>query len=865
MKRLKIILLIISLCAMMTILFSIINRKSPDQLERSRESESERTSGVMRALDFWAAQRAYPGRIIPPDKYYAEFTRAKAQLKKSADFPEFPGEWKCIGPKNCGGRTNALVFNPQNPNTIYAGSASGGLWRSYTMGVGRDAWHYAPTGYPVLGVNAIAFDPADTTVMYIGTGEVYAYQNATGGLYDRLTRGSYGIGILKTEDGGKTWSKSLDWSYQQQRGIQKLVINPQNTSVIYAATTEGTYKSTDAGASWHKIHDVIMAMDLVINPHDTGTVFVSCGNFGSDGLGIYRTKDGGASWMKLANGLPTRWTGKTLLAICDDYPDMIYADVANINNTLGLYLSADAGETWQVASTDDWAQYQGWYSHFVGVSPKSNANVIVGGIDLWKSTAAGVNLKQKTHWYLWYFDNVEPGGIEGPPNYSHADHHCIAYHPTNPDTIYFGTDGGVFRTLDGGETFQALNGGYATTQFYNGFSSSFSDSLLAMGGLQDNATVIYEGSDAWRKVIGGDGIVTAIHPDNPNILFGSYYNLAILKSTNRGRNNSWSRTTSGIDSGDPTNFAAPYILCYSDPQVLYAGTHKVYKTTNSAGYWVATNSGQPLNGDPVLSLAASFQNTDVVYAATTPVSQPAGIFTTQDGGNTWLDITHELPDRYPVDLAVDPQDDQIVYIAFSGFGTSHVFRSDDGGGSWQDIGAGLPDVPTSAIIVDPIYPAHIYVGNDIGVYVSTNSGVNWAEFFGNMPTAIIMDLSISPSNRVLRAATHGNAAFERKLLGPECTQIADQPQVVNAFELLQNHPNPFNASTTIPFRLARNGRMKLSILNALGQEIQVLVDDVRPEGLHSVVWEATGVASGNYFYRVQFGEQLETRKCVLVK
>ena len=239
--------------------------RAPAPLDAKYSRGGRRTSGAKEALDFWAAQRAYPNQVIPSAGYAQAFDDSRARLASALD-REVVAPWQPIGPQNIGGRTLAVAFNPQNPQTVWAGAASGGLWRSTTGGAGADAWDRVLTGYPVLGVSSIAFAPGDSMTLYIGTGEVYGYQNAAPGVVDRTTRGSYGIGILKSTDGGATWSKSLDWSYQQQRGVASLAMHPSDPNTLYAGTSEGTYKTTDGGVTWNRVHDVLMSMHVLIDP-----------------------------------------------------------------------------------------------------------------------------------------------------------------------------------------------------------------------------------------------------------------------------------------------------------------------------------------------------------------------------------------------------------------------------------------------------------------------------------------------------------------------------------------------------------------------------------------------------------------------
>ncbi|MFQ5824587.1 MAG: T9SS type A sorting domain-containing protein [bacterium] len=865
MKAKTVLTILFSLLTIITVFFQFFSQP------RVKEISAHRTSGAMEALDFWYAQRAYPDKTIPDVGHYAAYEYSRRNLRSRLNKSSMIEPWKAIGPHNIGGRTLAIVFNPLNPNTIYAGSASGGLWRSYTGGRGAQAWEYVSTGFPVLAVSSIAIAPDDSNTIYIGTGEVYNFQNTGTGFTIRPTRGVYGIGILKTTDGGKTWTKSLDWSSNQKRGVWAVRMNPQNPNTIWAGTTEGTYKSTDAGDTWVRVDPTIMVMDLVINPIDTNMIFITAGDLFSPGHGIYRTKDGGATWTKLTQGLPNPFGGKAMLSICQSFPNIIFASIGNgiSSNDAATWLckSEDNGDTWKIVSTKDYSLWQGWYSHDVGVHPNVPNLVLAIGVDIWKSTSGGLFLVKKSDWSAWFFGRTPPGGPEGPTNYSHADHHDIVYHPTNPDIIYFATDGGVFRSTDGGETFEGCNGGYQTSQFYQGFTSSRLDSLLSIGGMQDNSTAIYDGQVAWKRVIGGDGGWASIDPTNDNIMYGSAQFLQLFKSTNGGA--TWINISPPFTTS--TSFIAPFVIGIVNPEIIYAGRSLVYKSTNGGISWTSTNWGRPLDGNPLLSFAISHQNSNVVYATTAPINTRGGIFRTTDGGQSWDNITATLPDRFPVDIAVDPTDDTFVYVAFSGFGTSHVFKSTNAGNNWQDIGQGLPDVPTSAVIVDPLFPNHIYVGNDIGVYVSTDGGNSWEEFKTGMPDAVIvLDLSISLINRKLRVATHGNGVFERKLIEGPITSVSEEVPIASEFRLKQNYPNPFNPSTTIEYTLPIKSKVELRIYNLLGQKIRTLVNQEQTAGTKTILWDSKNelgqtVSSGIYIYRMKAGHINKSRKMMFLK
>ena len=844
--------------------------------QTARPVKERKISGAYKALNLWSEQRAYPNASIPDVAHYAAYEFSKTHLSEAVDNTESVDAWEEIGPHNLGGRTLALAFNPQNPNTIFAGSASGGLWKSYSGGRGVDAWEYVPTGFPILAVSSIAFAPGDSNIIYIGTGEVYNYQFAGTGAAYRSTRGTYGIGILKSTDGGLSWSKSLDWSYHQQRGVWAVKINPLNPNTIWAATTEGTYKSLDAGQSWSQVHNVVMGTDLVINPVDTNVVVTAYGNFGSSGYGIYRTADGGNSWVQASFGLPSQFNGKIQLHIYEADPTIVYASIGNgfgfNDGASWLCRSNNGGLAWGVVNTLDYSQHQGWYSHDVAVNPANPDELFAIGIHVYKSTNGGSTLTQVSNGNA-FSGRILPGDPEGTPAYSHPDHHDVIYHPSDPNIIYFANDGGVTRTTDGGVTFENCNGGYQTGQFYNGFVSAQTDSLLAIGGLQDNSTAVYDGQLAWFiRLIGGDGGWAAIDPSNPDHMFGSWQGLNVLKSTNRG--SSFFNVPVPNITGGPTLFIAPYVIAENDPQVMYAGRDLVYKSTNGGVNWEATGGGTPLNGGAILALGVSPLNSSVVYAATAPFpgSLPRGVFRSLNGGVSWNNVSGSLPDRFPTDFAVDPLDAGTVYLTFSGFGSPHIFKSTDFGGNWSDISSGLPDIPFNAIVIDPYYPDYIYAGSDIGVYVSEDAGVTWNAFSEGLPDAVIaMSLSISPLNRKLRVATHGNGAYQRPLLEPPAAIADADPVVTQGFSLEQNYPNPFNPATTIRYALNKALPVTLQIFNARGQLMRTLVNrEVQHPGEFSVQWDGrdrsgSKAASGVYIYRLTAGGQVAVRQMVLVK
>jgi len=749
-------------------------------------AQESRVSGAYRALSFWGDSRAYPNRKFPDGAYTAGWELAKTKLRGAQAAgatrtvaPAGPQSslrlqpqqrWKPVGPTNGGGRTLTLAFDPVDANTIYAGAASGGLWKSTTGGVGADAWERIDTGHPVLGVSTIAFEPGNPQVIYIGTGEVYNFE-ASGDLEaDRRTRGSYGVGILKTTDGGASWSKSLDWSYNQQHGVWAVRVDPLDPQVVWAATTEGVYKSLDAGGSWSLSLGVAMATDLVVHPTDPDVVLAGCGNLGSAGRGLYRTTNGGGNWTQVTGGgVPSDYQGKVQFGVTAADDDVVYASIGNgyevngPNNFTWLLRSDDFGASFTLQGTNDYSRWQGWFAHDVAVHPSDPNTVLCIGIDVWKSTNAGVTQVQKSNYALYYSGELPDGGPEGPPTYPHADHHDVVYHPTVPNLVYFANDGGVYRSTDGGETFAAANGGYQTTQFYNGSWASPTDPDLFMGGLQDNASAIHRSGGAWsRFVLGGDGGWCAIRPDDEDVVYATAQFLFVGRSIDGGQ--SWV-LVSPPDQGGPVAFIAPFVMSPTDPDVLYAGSNYLFKSFDGGDQWFVGQGGTEIDGNPILQIAVAPQDDDVVYLATSPFAARGRVHRTLDGGSTFDEITGSLPDRYPGDLAVDPTNAGTVYIAISGFGSSHLFRSTNHGAAWTDIDGGqLPDVPATAIAIDPQNPEHVYLGNDLGVFRTTDGGTTWVQLFAGLSEAVLVnELHVSMPARKLRAMTHGRGVFEWEL------------------------------------------------------------------------------------------------------
>lgn len=836
--------------------------------------EEEKISGAYEALNLFGSARIYPFEKMPPTAYFQAW-RTMNEMTPAGSSLRSTEPWETLGPHNRAGRTLKLAFNPQNPNTMYAGSASGGLWRSYTAGGGNMAWSPVATGFPTEAVGAIAFAPNDSMTIFIGTGEVYNHQAAgTGGAY-RNTRGSYGIGILRSKDGGVTWTKSLDFSQDQNKGVWDVEVAPSNPNIVYAASSDGIYKSANGGDTWTLVHAVFLANDLVIHPTNPNIAVVGCGNQSSPGYGIYRTSDGGTNWVKITAGLPDVFNGKIMLDRSLSSPEVIYASIGNgLSSAEGaswLCRSNDFGSTWTIQTQTDYSQHQGWYSHDVAVNPTNPNELVVVGIDVWRSSDGGQNIVQKSASTNGGIGFINPpiAGPDGGPEFVHSDIHDAIWHPTLPGVFYVADDGGVHRSTDNGETFQSASGRMQTAQFYNGFSNSAADEFYCIGGLQDNGSIrlnpeidpTTNNTVTWRRLFGGDGSWSAINQQNDQFSYVSWQTLNVLKSTDGG--NSFNNVNPPKE--DPIAFVSPFALAPSNGEVIYAGSAIVSKSTNGGNTWSVTNNGQKLDGNPMLAMSISSQNPSVVYVASAPYNgNPGHVFVTENGGNTWQNVSAGLPNRFILDLEVDPTDEAIAYAAIGGYGSSHLFRTSDHGMSWKDVGSGLPDVPANAIAVDPLYPNNLYIGNDLGVFSSVDFGETWQSYFDGLPEAVmVFDLRISPANRKLRAATHGRGAYQRALL--EVPYVSEASETFEELTQLELYPNPASTQATLHYQLPERQLVTIEMLDNSGRLYKTVLWESQLEGDHKVKLPLGELSTGIYYCRLKTARGLIVKKLVVKK
>jgi len=712
--------------------------------------------------------------------------------------------WESLGPGNIGGRTRALLIDPDSPDTIYSGAVSGGVWKSIDGG---------STFYPLddmmgnLAITCLAMDPTDSNTIYAGTGEGFFNVDAV-----------RGDGIFKTTDGGATWNQLLFTSSNTNfYYVSRIVISPNNNQTLYAGTTTGIYKSNDGGFSWALVHNPGTnggCTDLAIRTDATGSagsdiVFAAMGNFAQ--ATVYRNTDadGLGTWISV---LTEANMGRTSLAIAPSNQNVIYAlsasidGTSNFNNGLhAVFRSTNGGGTWtaQVRNNSTtvgyrllltnapgyyaWGQYynQGWYDNVIAVDPANSDWVWVGGIDLFRSINGGVDWEIASLWWPSSSDN----------EYAHADQHALVFHPdydgmTNR-TLFVGNDGGLYKTTNARDntapinsttttntghidmTWVSLNNSYSVTQFYHG--TAYPDGSTYFGGTQDTGTIRGNdtaGSNNWSEILGGDGGYTAVDSANTNILYAENTGISIQKSTDGGLN--FSSATSGIsDSG--ASFINPFWMDPTNPSRLYTGGWYVWRTSDGATSWSQASAITTGNGSiSALTTAPSNANYALAGMSDGYIHRTSSA-TTATSATSWPFTNPRPANGYVSWLTFDPQNAQICYATYSTFGVNHVWRSTDAGATWTSIDGtppnNIPDIPVHAVVVHPQDSTRLYIGTDLGVFVTNDTGGSWFVENTGFANVVTESLSIQEDNCAphLFAFTHGRGTWRVELIGLELT------------------------------------------------------------------------------------------------
>ena len=664
--------------------------------------------------------------------------------------------------KSDAGRPTGIVFDPANVNIIYAAFAGGGLWKTTNGGT---AWTPMTESLGTLSIGALAMDPSNSSTLYMGLGDAFD---------------GTGIGMVKSTDAGVTWSAPVYLGASTV--INAIQVAPLNTSIVLAATNKGLFRSTDAGATWIALSLPTGQVDV---PYIWSIAWTGGSNFAvsleaNPGLTtattngqVMVTGDSGNTWTKATGLTKTSGVGRTTIAVAPSNRSVLYAMSAIPNATSSsdladIFKSTNGGISWTAlgAPTKRYTKTnteastlatllngQGWYNHMITIDPVNPSVAYFGGsLLVAKTSDGGSTFTQKSNWLAQF---TLP--------YVHADFHTGAMQGS---TLIVGTDGGLFKSTDGGTTFaDSLNIGLTTHLIYS-VGSSPANVNAVIGGFQDNGTRVRSGTTTtFNQYIGGDGFGSAIHRTNANTMLGSLYYTRIYKSTDGGL--TFASANTGITESN-NSATAPFntgITSWdgaANADTLYTWANAaVYKSINYAGSWTAMGvTGLPTTSFYIRGVGVAASNVNVVGI----VANGGRVFLTTNGGTSWTTAS-ALPNNGSSlsKIAFDPTNQNTIYVTSVAADSTknHAWKSIDAGVNWTVLSSGLPaGAPVNTIKADPMSSSTLYVGTHFGVYRSVDGGTTWARFGTGMPLVNVDDIYVSADSTLVRAASFGRGFWQ---------------------------------------------------------------------------------------------------------
>lgn len=650
-----------------------------------------------------------------------------------------PGDWYYIGntsvPTGGGGagRINSVRELPGSTTTFFACAPGGGLWKTTNTGV---SWSLVGTDFlSSIGASDVAIDPTNNNIMYLATGDCDAGD-------------TYALGVLKSTDGGNTWSTTgLNWSVNQNRRTSRILINPDNTQIVLCATNDGVYRTINGGTSWTQVLPGDYK-DLNMKPGDSNVWYAS-----SDVL--YRSTNGGLTWTNITSGLPAASASQRMsIAVTAADPNYVYALCSgNDSGLLGVYLSTDSGLNftqqadnqpnylnWATSATNDTGG-QGWYDLRIEANPANANEIYIGGVNIWKSTNAGVDWTLAGHWY---------GGGGAP--YVHADIHALHF-VAGTSRLLVGCDGGVFTTTNGGPNFSDISTNLPIGQIYK-LSVAGTNANIVISGWQDNGTNLKNGA-AHSRPIGGDGMDCQINPSNSSVMYGSLYYGEIFKSTNSGASFSTIVNSGGANEDEDGAWVTPYVLG-PNPNHIFVGKSRVYISTDAGATFTASGAFGGTADCNDLAVAPSDAN--IIYA-----SKGASLFKSTDNGVSFNAVAG-MHGSYITDIAIHSTDPNKVWVTYSNYlAGSKIYFTSNGGSTWVNISGSLPNLPANAVVYQPGTNDGIYVGMDAGVYYRDNVIGNFTPYLNALPMAVITELDINTNTSTITASTYGRGLWRAPL------------------------------------------------------------------------------------------------------
>ncbi|MGH7506244.1 MAG: VPS10 domain-containing protein, partial [Longimicrobiales bacterium] len=759
--------------------------------------------------------------------------------------------------------------------TIYAGAASGGVWKTVNEGV---TWEPVFDQAASTSIGDVAIAPSDPSILWVGTGEANIFRSSMAG-----------AGIYKSTDAGETWTHM---GLAGTHTIARIRVHPTNPDIVWVAASghewtsnpeRGVFMTTDGGQTWEKVLYVdenTGAIDLVLDPSNPDNLYAATwqrvrkkwhdprSEAGYTGSGIHRSTDGGRTWTPINEGLPAPdHRGRIGLGIARSSPNVLYAFVDNYDiarepepgqfdsygRPLGpvirgatVFRSDDSGDSWREVSEHNsymerLSATYGWVFGQIRVDPNDPDRIYVMGLGLNVSDDGGRTFRRLT-------------GM-------HGDHHGLWIDPDNSDYLINVNDGGLYISYDAGENWR-FNEDVPVVQFFN-VAYDMASPFHVYGSIQDHGSRrgvvdLSRGRNDipavdFEDAPGGEGSNQAIDPRDPNIVYsaGFYGNIS---RTNLATDEEAEISPEPAEGELPLRgqWLAPFILSPHNPDVLYHGFQMLHRSMDRGETWERISEDLTYN-DPaklgdipyqtIFSIAESPLRFGVIYAGT----DDGRVHLTRDGGQTWSEIGQQLPQgKFIAEIVPSRTAEGTVYLAQNGKRdddfTPYLWKSTDFGATWTSIVNDLPAGPVNVIKEDPKNANVLYVGTDIGVYVSLNGGQNWQALPADLPSTFVHDIVIHPRDDILVAATHGRGLFALDVrplqqLTPEVL-AADVFVLTPETALLPANGQPA-IQPAIHYWLGSAGDVSVTVQDATGATVKQL-EATGDAGLNAAEWDLTG-------------------------
>ena len=716
-----------------------------------------------------------------------EETESKASEKVTGtiDSSQLSGmSFRSIGPALMSGRIADIAVDPSNPNTWYVAVGSGGVWKTVNAGT---TWTPIFDNYASYSIGCVTIDPNHHNRIWVGTGENVAGRHA-----------GFGDGIYMSENGGGSFK---NMGLKETEHISKIVVHPRNSNIIYVASQgpmwssggqRGLYKSSDGGKSWELIlskGEYTGVTDVIVNPDNPNLIFAATYQkhrtvwalmAGGPESGIHRSTDGGKTWSEVTSGIPGGAKGKISLAFSPQKSNVVYATIELPQREGGFFRSEDNGVNFSRMSDYVGGGTGPHYYQEIWCDPHQFDSIYHANVVLGRSDDGGVN-------------------FEGIGNRNkHVDNHAVAFHPTDPNTVIVGCDGGIYVSHDRCATYRYVSN-LPLTQFYKLALDNDYPFYHVVGGTQDNntqygptATNRAQGiaNRDWRVVIGGDGHDCAIDPEDPNIIYGESQQGFLRRYDRRTGETVDIRPQPGKGESDLRyNWDSPIEISFHDHKRLYFGSKRLHRSDDRGNSWTAISPDLSRNQnrltleimggfwsiDDSWDLFAMSQYNNITSIGESPLDEnliyigtdDGLIQVTEDGGQNWrkIDLISGLPEMAFInDIKACRHDVDTVFACFDnhkyGDYKPYVMKSSDRGHTWEMITEGLPENHLCwRVIQDHENAGLLFLGTEYGVYATVDGGQNWFKFSHGLPTISFRDLEIQRRENDLVGATFGRGFY----------------------------------------------------------------------------------------------------------